>query len=216
MAPTAAPIAAARRRQRAVITALPRIARTRRSDALMGRAFAGQTAYTVRVHCTRPVSANFLESAPPQRVHDPALIVSFSLDLALPLQNPYECLYGFGWWHVLPDPDDSPSGRSKNLIDGSIAGNVPFQLGLPIGGIGRRDMAVVGAPVPEAAIDEHGNPLARERYVGPNAPPPTWDMQQEILPEPVASAVRQRPDPDLKEAPRAPEESAAGDRGRPR
>jgi hypothetical protein len=52
------------------------------------------------------------------------------------------------------------------------------------------------AAMPEAAVDEHRHPLAREHHIGPNMDP--RHLNQMVLAEPVAATLQQRAHPPLR------------------
>lgn len=68
---------------------------------------------------------------------------------------------------VLPDSDDSPALGDQDRFVLRIALTVGQQLPAPEVGIGLREVGVLLAVVPEAAIDEHRDPGAREDEVRP-------------------------------------------------
>lgn len=56
------------------------------------------------------------------------------------------------------------------------------ELRRPPRGVGFRERLVVGAPVPEATVNEHGDPLARKQDVG--APTwQSWENRVDSIPE---------------------------------
>jgi hypothetical protein len=67
---------------------------------------------------------------------------------------------------VLPHADDSPPRISQNLRLLNISPSVLRQLRQPVRVVGLRGPSVFGAPMPEAAVQEHGQSVASERDVG--------------------------------------------------
>jgi hypothetical protein len=67
---------------------------------------------------------------------------------------------------VLPCANNAPSSPAELRIDALVAGYVSLQLRNPIFEITSWDIAVIGAPVPEAAINEDGYLPTGERNVG--------------------------------------------------
>lgn len=59
---------------------------------------------------------------------------------------------------VLPDPDCRPASNGKREIHPSISLDIATELGHPIRVIARWDVSVLGARMPEAPIDEDGDP----------------------------------------------------------
>jgi hypothetical protein len=70
---------------------------------------------------------------------------------------------------VLPDPHDRPSGVRQRVVVAPVASDIPIELCLPVVAVGARSRAVLWAPVPEAAVDEHGHARTREDDVGATA-----------------------------------------------
>jgi hypothetical protein len=66
---------------------------------------------------------------------------------------------------VLPNPDDFPSGASKRRVDFLVAMLRSFELWKPVFDVPRRRPIVIGAPMPEATINEYRDPLAAKRDV---------------------------------------------------
>jgi hypothetical protein len=97
---------------------------------------------------------------------------------------------------VLPHPNDSPSCPGEVFVDLTIALNVAAQLRHPVIRIGPRHRPVQRAAVPKAAIDENGDPYAREDDVWTNLS--CLDDQREILAESQPTTVEVRPEPDLR------------------
>lgn len=58
---------------------------------------------------------------------------------------------------VLPNPNRDPAARTKNCIGLGITESVSFDLLIPEGRVADWQRAVVGAPMPEAAVNENRN-----------------------------------------------------------
>lgn len=69
---------------------------------------------------------------------------------------------------VLPRADDMPAGGAESAVDAPITRGVAFELRAPIADVATGCIAVLRAAVPEAAINEDGDPPAREDDVRPN------------------------------------------------
>lgn len=61
-----------------------------------------------------------------------------------------------------PNTYDRPASRDESIVVGSVTGDVPLELRLPVTLIDARLCAVLGAAVPEAAVHEHCHPRAGE------------------------------------------------------
>ena len=72
---------------------------------------------------------------------------------------------------VFPDPDDGPSSCGQCLVGVAVALDVGGEFGDPPFAVVRGDGGVVGARVPEAAVDVHGHPKPREDEVGATTKP---------------------------------------------
>lgn len=59
-------------------------------------------------------------------------------------------------WRVLPKTNDRPASHLKRLANEFVTLGVPFQFGTPVAVVSCRDLSMVRASVPKAAIDEHG------------------------------------------------------------
>jgi hypothetical protein len=68
---------------------------------------------------------------------------------------------------VLPEAQDGPPGSVQRVAHETIATFITVELRSPVVRVSVRHVPVLGAAVPEAAIDEHGNLLAREHDVWP-------------------------------------------------
>ena len=67
---------------------------------------------------------------------------------------------------VLPRPDDDPASRLKRVIVGAVAVDVALQLGRPPANVALRWAEMLRAAMPEAAVDEDGDPCAGEDNIG--------------------------------------------------
>lgn len=66
---------------------------------------------------------------------------------------------------VFPEAQDGPA-LCREVFGGlQVAGHVPVELGAPPVGVGLGTGGVLGAAVPEAAVEEDGDPGAAEEYV---------------------------------------------------
>lgn len=70
---------------------------------------------------------------------------------------------------MLPDPDYGPAGRRESLIRIPVALDIPCEFGSPPGPVGLWQRRVVGARVPEASVNEDGDPSAGESDVSASA-----------------------------------------------
>ena len=96
---------------------------------------------------------------------------------------------------VLPHSNNDPTGAAERLVIATVAVSVDSQLGLPPFPVRFREDSVIGAGVPEASVDEHGDTKARERDVDV-APWSTWRLMIDSEPEP--SAVEFAPERELR------------------
>lgn len=87
----------------------------------------------------------------------------------LPRESPDDPVCGIHGTLVLPDPDHGPSGCAELGFVEAITLDVSGDLRAPVGGIGSGAGSVFWAVVPEAAINEDGDPLAAKDDVGPTA-----------------------------------------------
>lgn len=78
---------------------------------------------------------------------------------------------------MLPDPKDGPTVPRKSLVDLAIPFDVSGKLRLPVGRVGARNVPVVRAAVPEAAIDKDRQLGAGEYDIGTNKAPTCTDWQ---------------------------------------
>jgi hypothetical protein len=83
---------------------------------------------------------------------------------------------------VLPDADHRPASRSQDRVGPPVAFDVAPQLGGPIPVVRGRLAAMLGAHVPEAAVDKDGDLSCSEDYVGP-------DLRAIVKPKHVIFAV---------------------------
>lgn len=68
---------------------------------------------------------------------------------------------------VLPRSDHGPSGLVESLIGPSVSGDVGVQLGSPPVSVRLGRDGVLGTTMPEAPVDEDGDPGSGESNVGP-------------------------------------------------
>jgi hypothetical protein len=68
--------------------------------------------------------------------------------------------------YVFPDADHRPASSGKGGVSLPIAFDVAPQLGSPVPVVGRRFAAMFRAHMPEAPVDEDGDLLGGEDYVG--------------------------------------------------
>ena len=78
---------------------------------------------------------------------------------------------GFGRILVLPHPHDGPARLAQPAIGVCISGLVRLKLLPPPVLVRARHRAVIRAAVPEASVDEDGDPRPAEDEVGPSAQP---------------------------------------------
>lgn len=88
---------------------------------------------------------------------------------------------------MLPGSEHSPARVRESVIDGTIARDVARELRPPIVGIRSGLIAVNGAGMPEAAIDENGQSRSRERDVSTRNAIccPDWKILAETQAPPV-------------------------------
>ncbi len=67
---------------------------------------------------------------------------------------------------MLPDADDFPSLLAELAVHASVPGHVVGALFVPELPVGFGAGVALGATVPEASVDEDGDPLLGERKVG--------------------------------------------------
>lgn len=77
---------------------------------------------------------------------------------------------GGGSGLVLPDAHDGPASLDERAINQTVSRNVALELRLPVLRVGPGVGRVLGAPMPEAPVDEDRDPGAREYDIGPHAP----------------------------------------------
>lgn len=109
--------------------------------------------------------------------------------------SPHE-IDGVGDLLVLPDADDCPSGfgqrRRRLLVALNSAGKLGRPVPLVCGGLS----PMLGAGVPETAVDKHRNLARGEDDVGPDAP--VRKVDPEVFTEPVAKPVQPGAELDLR------------------
>lgn len=96
---------------------------------------------------------------------------------------------------VLPDPNNSQPELSCAVFRVAVASLVPGDLVAPEVGSGLGHHEVLGAPVPEATIDEDVKADPREYNVGASS---AIERQRVIDPEPQARSVEERPDCEFR------------------
>jgi hypothetical protein len=74
---------------------------------------------------------------------------------------------------VLPNPDGEPARRGELRVGVTIATGDATKLQAPPAGVGLGEVAVLGAGVPEAPVDEHRDPRAAQQDVDTPTPVPT-------------------------------------------
>lgn len=80
----------------------------------------------------------------------------------------FDRLYRLNYWLMLPDTNHNPSILFKDRSVATIPLDVLSDLRLPIGAIRRRKGPVVRAAMPEAAVNENRDLLARENEIRTN------------------------------------------------
>lgn len=110
--------------------------------------------------------------------------------VTISLRSEYQLYDADGIIHfvVLPDPHDGPPGLGERCIDPTVALDVRSELWHPVLEVRLRDVLVVWATVPEAAIDEDGDLPTREDDIGAHSDGP--DPQEVVLAEPMAAPVQ--------------------------
>jgi hypothetical protein len=98
-------------------------------------------------------------------------------------QGIYRRFEGITRWCVLPEAQHLPAMLLKVSNRSRVALAVLDELLRPPGAVGSRHLAVIGAAVPEAPVDEDGNLLAREGDVDRT----TWEVRNWIL-DPVSAS----------------------------
>ena len=111
----------------------------------------------------------------------------------------HELLYTLGRFDrvlVFPNPDGEPARCGELRVGVAIATGDATKLQTPPAGVGLGEMAVVGAGVPEATVDEHGDPRAAQQDVDASTPVPT--RHGPIDDEPQAAPVQSTPQRHLR------------------
>lgn len=70
------------------------------------------------------------------------------------------------WVLVLPCMKDPPASTRQSGVDRLVPCDIPCELGAPVAGIGAGDIAVLGAAMPKASVDEDGKAGASKDNVG--------------------------------------------------
>jgi hypothetical protein len=93
---------------------------------------------------------------------------------------------------VLPGPEYPPARGGQGGVDRAVPGGVAGELRLPIGGVCAREVAVLGAAMPEAAVYEHREPRPGKDDVGSNeaAGDTNGQVDSESQPAPVQLAAK--------------------------
>lgn len=110
-----------------------------------------------------------------------------SAQLSIQDRSPQDGLFGR---FVLPQSEHGPSIRHQGSRLETITLDVARQFGDPVSLVRVRWTAVLGAAVPEATVDENGQPDLCEDDVRPD--PLAADPQQEILAKPQTTAMQGR------------------------
>jgi hypothetical protein len=105
-------------------------------------------------------------------------------------------LGGFDRIFVLPDPDGEPASPGELSVGVAVATGDAAKLQTPPVDVGLGEVAVLGAGVPEAPIDEHGDPRAAQQYV--DAPTPVPARHGPVDDEPQAASVQGAAQRDLR------------------
>ena len=100
---------------------------------------------------------------------------------------------------MLPDPYDKPPGRSEQAISLSVAVAIASDLREPVRGVRLRHRAVLGAAVPEAAVEEYRDAGPRERDIGTDRPS-TRHRNWEVDAEAKTMTMERGPEPQLGSA----------------
>lgn len=72
---------------------------------------------------------------------------------------------------VLPHTYDVPTATGQRIVGVPVTCDIGVELDCPPGAVGAGGGAVLGAPVPEAAVDEHRHLGRTENHIGASAPP---------------------------------------------
>lgn len=100
------------------------------------------------------------------------------------------------WVLVLPEPQDPPARINQRSIDLAVSLDVPPELRPPVIVVGPWPHPMLGANVPEAAVNQDDEPFDREDDVDHNGPITRLDPV--VLSEPKAGRVNGRPHGDLR------------------
>jgi hypothetical protein len=100
----------------------------------------------------------------------------------------FDRLGSFGRVLVLPDPHGKPARRGELAVGVAVATGDATKLQAPPAGIGLGEVAVLGAGVSKAAVDEHRDPRAAQEDVGAPTPVPT--RHGPVNDEPQAASVQ--------------------------
>ena len=88
---------------------------------------------------------------------------------------------------MLPDAHHRPAGGDERVVDPNVPLLVAAELRRPVAIVRPRLRPVIGAHMPEAAIDEQRHPLAEEGDVDPDSD--AGDVDEVVLPEPQPPGV---------------------------
>jgi hypothetical protein len=114
---------------------------------------------------------------------DLACATLLSLPTAVSGADPYERLNALRrdlWILMLPNPDDSPTGRFELAVGVGIPLLVTGELRLPVPVVDLWPAAVLGTAVPEAAVDKYRHARPWEDDIGAPAQPGQWAAVDEI------------------------------------
>jgi len=67
---------------------------------------------------------------------------------------------------VLPEPEDQPVGLGEDPVRVLVPSDIGLELVFPLSSVHTGAGRMIGASVPEAAVDEHGDPFPRKEKVG--------------------------------------------------
>src|ERR1700761_5529678 len=98
---------------------------------------------------------------------------------------------------MFPESDYGPPGFAESGVGGPVPFDVTAELRLPVPGVGRRLTPVIRAAVPEAAVNEHGDPAGGEHDVGTD-PDAARQIEPQILAVTVALAVQRPPQREFR------------------
>lgn len=90
---------------------------------------------------------------------------------------------------MLPEAQHSPTGSHERGIDALIPLHRSANLGVPELTVGLRPLVVLGAAVPEAAVDEHSDPRSREDHVRTHCADPV-ERDPKVLAEAKTPAMQ--------------------------